>query len=202
VIRSSATSSALWRRDSTIFWMTASFLVAAGLAATVFGAVDARDRVGVALRVTARWSFLLFWLAYTGRAMSTLWGPPFNRLARYGREFGLAFASAHLVHVGIILGTEPAPAGWPSSGSGRVHLSARGLFATARSRGHGPALVADFPGDRAQLHRSCLRRRLHRRAAKERWDCKLSAELPALRPRAHCWSWSARCRTRPSEISN
>jgi hypothetical protein len=30
-------------------------------------------------------------------------GPPFDRLARYGREFGLAFASAQLVHVGLIL---------------------------------------------------------------------------------------------------
>jgi hypothetical protein len=57
----------------------------------------------VALRVTARWSFLLFWLAYTGSAMATLWGPPFNRLARHGREFGLAFASAQLVHLGLIL---------------------------------------------------------------------------------------------------
>jgi hypothetical protein len=102
VIRSSATSSALWRRHSTM-WMTASFLVAATSAAIVFSIFNAHDRVGVALRVTARWSFLLFWLAYTVSAMATLWGPPFNRLARYGREFGLAFASAQLVHVGLIL---------------------------------------------------------------------------------------------------
>jgi hypothetical protein len=93
----------LWRRHSTVFWMTASFLVAAALAAIIFGAVDAHDRVGVALRVTARWSFLLFWLGYTGSAMATLWGPPFTGLARHGREFGLAFASAQLVHVGLIL---------------------------------------------------------------------------------------------------
>jgi hypothetical protein len=99
-----------------MFWTTASFLIAAGLAATVFGAVDAHDRVGVALRVTARWSFLLFWLAYTASAMATLWGPPFNRLARYGREFGLAFASAQLVHVGIIL-RYGAGAGMAFSGS-------------------------------------------------------------------------------------
>jgi hypothetical protein len=35
--------------------------------------------------------------------MATLWRAPFDRLARYGREFGLAFASAQLVHVGLIL---------------------------------------------------------------------------------------------------
>jgi hypothetical protein len=86
-----------------MFWMAASFLVAATLAAIVLSIFNAQDRVGAALRVTARWSFLLFWLAYTASAMATLWGPPFNRLARYGREFGLAFASAQLVHVGLIL---------------------------------------------------------------------------------------------------
>jgi hypothetical protein len=92
-----------WRRHSSVLWMTASFLVAAALAAIVFGVVGAHDRVGVALRVTARWSFLLFWLAYAGTAIATLWGPPFGALARHGREFGLAFASAQLVHVGLIL---------------------------------------------------------------------------------------------------
>ena len=96
-------STGLLPRHSMVFWMTASFLVAAALAAIVFGVVDANDRVGVALRVTARWSFLLFWLAYAGSAMATLWGPPFTDLARHGREFGLAFASAQLVHVGLIL---------------------------------------------------------------------------------------------------
>jgi hypothetical protein len=55
-------------------------------------AVDPHDRVAVALRVTARGSFVLFWLAYAAGAMATLWGPPFTGLARHGREFGLAFA--------------------------------------------------------------------------------------------------------------
>jgi hypothetical protein len=47
--------------------------------------------------------FLLFWLAYVGSAMATLWGPRFGGLARCGRELGLAFASAQLVHVGLVL---------------------------------------------------------------------------------------------------
>jgi hypothetical protein len=85
--------------------MTASFLVAAALAAIVLSIFSPQDRVGVALRVTARWSFSLFWLAYTASAMAILWGPPFDRLARYGREFGLAFAAAQLVHIGLILGS-------------------------------------------------------------------------------------------------
>jgi hypothetical protein len=56
----------------------------------------------VALQVTARFSFLLFWPAYTARAMTTLFGPAFEPLKRRGREFGLAFASAHLVHLGLV----------------------------------------------------------------------------------------------------
>jgi hypothetical protein len=71
VIRSGA--SRLWYRHPTVLWVTASFVVAAALTAIVFGLVDAQDGVGVALRVTARWSFLLFWFAYAGGAMATLW---------------------------------------------------------------------------------------------------------------------------------
>jgi hypothetical protein len=34
--------------------------------------------------------------------MTTLFGPAFEPLKRRGREFGLAFASAHLVHLGLV----------------------------------------------------------------------------------------------------
>jgi hypothetical protein len=60
------------------------------------------EKLGVALRATARWSFVLFWLASTGSALATVFGPAFQSLARRGREFGLAFASAHLVHLGLV----------------------------------------------------------------------------------------------------
>ncbi|MBV8614626.1 MAG: hypothetical protein JOY66_12800 [Acetobacteraceae bacterium] len=56
-----------------------------------------------ALEVTARFSFALFWLAYAGSALATLFGPAFRGLARRGRDLGLAFASAHLVHVGLVV---------------------------------------------------------------------------------------------------
>jgi len=84
--------------------MGAAFLVAVALAAillALFGAGNGSTEL--ALRVTARWSFLLFWLAYAGGAMARLFGPPFAGLARCGRELGLAFASAQLVHVGLVL---------------------------------------------------------------------------------------------------
>ncbi len=53
--------------------------------------------------MTARWSFLLFWVAYAGGAMATLFGPAFAPLARRGREFGLAYAAAMLTHVGLLI---------------------------------------------------------------------------------------------------
>ena len=34
--------------------------------------------------------------------MAKLWGPRFDGIARQGRELGLAFASAQLVHVGLV----------------------------------------------------------------------------------------------------
>jgi hypothetical protein len=85
-------------------WMGVAFGVALALAAASLAVTgtDAKG-IGMALRVTARWSFLLFWMAYAGGAMATVFGPAFVPLARRGREFGLAFAAAHLVHVGLVL---------------------------------------------------------------------------------------------------
>jgi len=54
------------------------------------------------LRATARWSFILFWLASCGGALATLFGTRFKALAQRGRDFGLSFASAHLAHLGLV----------------------------------------------------------------------------------------------------
>jgi hypothetical protein len=89
--------------------MLAAFVVAAALVVAVrliFGPGSAV----LALRTTARWSFLLFWLAYVGSPIAKLWG--FGGLARRGRELGLAFASAQLVHVAIVL--------WTGAGGGML----------------------------------------------------------------------------------
>jgi hypothetical protein len=84
--------------------MGAAFVIAFALAAIVLALFGAGNRGTVlALQVTARWSFLLFWLAYVGGAMASLCGPRLDGLARRGRELGLAFASAQLVHVGLVL---------------------------------------------------------------------------------------------------
>ena len=94
----------MMRKSAPGLWMGLAFGVALALAAAVlvvFGTGE--NSIRVALDVTARWSFLLFWMAYTGGAIAALLGPTFAPWARRGREFGLAFASAHLVHIGLIV---------------------------------------------------------------------------------------------------
>jgi hypothetical protein len=97
-------------------WMAAAFVVAFALVVIVFAIFGVGNRgTMLALRVTARWSFLLFWLAYAGGQLARRCGPRLSALGRYGRELGLAFASAQLAHVGLILwlfhiATEPSGA--------------------------------------------------------------------------------------------
>ncbi|HLY88179.1 MAG TPA: hypothetical protein VKQ27_04280 [Acetobacteraceae bacterium] len=95
-------------------WMVSGFCVALILSVAVLGLEGIGEKATVAaLRVTGRWSFLLFWLAYTGSAMATLLGQSFQPIRRRSREFGLAFASAHLVHLALVawlcwIGATPA----------------------------------------------------------------------------------------------
>jgi hypothetical protein len=99
-----STGSERWLRAAALTWMGAAFFVAMVSAATVLAIFGIAGRgTEIALKITARWSFLLFWLAYTGGATRQLFGSRFNGLARRGRELGLAFASAQLVHLGLIL---------------------------------------------------------------------------------------------------
>ncbi len=80
-----------------------AFLVALVLAAVVLAIFGAGERgTAIALRATARWSFLLFWFAYVGSATAKLFGSRFDGLARHGRDLGLAYAAAQLIHVGLV----------------------------------------------------------------------------------------------------
>jgi hypothetical protein len=90
------------RSLSTREWMIAATVVPLGMVLAIGVAAAPGERLAVALRATARWSFLWFSLASTGGALVTLFGARFQALARRARDFGLAFASAHLVHVGLV----------------------------------------------------------------------------------------------------
>ena len=74
------------------------------LAVTVLAAYGTDPAgIGQAVRYTARWSFLFFWLSYAGGAMAILFGPAFAGLARQARALGLAFATALQVHIGLVV---------------------------------------------------------------------------------------------------
>jgi hypothetical protein len=98
--------------------MVMAFAVALAMAAGVFAASGTdQSSVVLGLRLTSRWSFLLFWMAYAGGAIAALFRPALSFLAGRGREFGLAFASAHLVHMGLIgwlywITNRPPLSGW------------------------------------------------------------------------------------------
>jgi hypothetical protein len=94
-------------------WMGLAFAAEAGVAAVAL-AVFGADKHGtiIALQLTGRLSFLLFLPAYAGSAMATLFAR-LQPLRRHGREFGLAFASAHIAHLGLVgwlcwIGAAPA----------------------------------------------------------------------------------------------
>jgi hypothetical protein len=89
---------------TTWSWLIAAFFIAAASAIAALWLFGAGERGTVAaLRITARWSFLLFLPAYCGSALASLFGSRFAELARRSRDFGLSFASAQLVHVGLVL---------------------------------------------------------------------------------------------------
>jgi hypothetical protein len=118
------------RTFPTFLWMGTAFGVALGLAVCVLATkgVDT-ESLKVALRVTARWSFLPFWIAYSGGAMAVLFGPVFKPLAERGREFGLAYAAAQLVHLGLVVWLFQISSRPPLSGLLLVFFSV-GLFWT------------------------------------------------------------------------
>ena len=89
------------RRNAGI-WMAAAFCASLGLAAGVVAHFGLERGVPVALAATARLAFLIFWPAYAGGALASLFGNVFSPLREHARELGLAFAAALLVHLGLV----------------------------------------------------------------------------------------------------
>lgn len=100
--------------QKSLAWMSRAFAAALAIATVVLVLAGADNKgTRLALELTARFSFLLFFMAYAGNAVANLFGQ--ENLKGRGREFGLAFASAHLVHIGLIF--------WLGIILGRVPLS-------------------------------------------------------------------------------
>jgi hypothetical protein len=96
--------SAMRSQPAAVLWMGLAFGLAVGFAITVLAILGVGDRgIHAALAATARVAFLFFFPAYAGGALTSLFGPRFLPLKQRGREFGLAFASALLVHLGLVV---------------------------------------------------------------------------------------------------
>jgi hypothetical protein len=101
-------------KPTSAAWMVSAFCAALGLAAVILGTLGAGAKgTDVALAATARLSFLFFWIAYAGSPLAALFGRTFQPIKQRTREFGLAFASAHLIHIGLVawlclIGAAPA----------------------------------------------------------------------------------------------
>jgi methionine sulfoxide reductase heme-binding subunit len=76
---------------------------AAGTGLWLAGAAD-HDGFQAAARLTARWSFVWFIVVWSASALARLWPGGWRGWLLYNRRgFGLAFASAHLIHAGFFL---------------------------------------------------------------------------------------------------
>ena len=95
---------AMQTRRPVWIWMAAAFCAALALAIGVMPVAHILHygRIGLGLEVTARFAFLLFWLAYVGGALTSLFGEAFLPLKSYARELGLSFAAAIAVHLGLV----------------------------------------------------------------------------------------------------
>lgn len=91
------------RRHRTVIWMAVAFAVALALVVGLRVVAGPGERVTGALGATGRWSFALFWLATVGRALLSLFGTKFQSLAAHARDLGLSYASAHVVHLGLVV---------------------------------------------------------------------------------------------------
>jgi len=90
------------RKGTTTEWMAGALIVALAIVLIVRTVAAPGARVSGALQATARWSFILFWCAYAGNALAVVFGPRFQAIAHRCRDFALAYASAHLAHIGMV----------------------------------------------------------------------------------------------------
>jgi hypothetical protein len=120
--------------------MFSAVCAALTLAASATIALGAKQSgIDAALAATARLMFLLFWPAYSGGALVALFGAVFQPLKQHAREFGLAFASALLVHLGLVavlclIGAAPDAATFIFFGIGAAWAYVLALFSIPRLR--------------------------------------------------------------------
>jgi hypothetical protein len=112
----------------------AELLIAAG----AFGAKGiTEDGIVLALRLTARFAFPLFWVAYTATALRSLFGPRFEPLRRLRAVLGLAFAASMTIHLALvatlcIIGAPPGAGVFAIFGTAAACMYMLALFSIPR----------------------------------------------------------------------
>ncbi|MGO8710944.1 MAG: hypothetical protein ACLQUZ_02565 [Rhizomicrobium sp.] len=91
-------------RTRGIAWFAigGAFFVSLGLAVSIVVAFGTERGIAMALAATARLAFLVFWVAYAGGPLASLFGDAFSPLKERARDSGLAFAAAMTVHLGLV----------------------------------------------------------------------------------------------------
>ncbi len=103
------------RREGAWAWVIGALGGALALAVMLLaGFGTGADGIALGVRMTARWSFLFFWLSYAGGALAVLFGPACAGLADEARSLGLAFTASLMVHIGLVV--------WLGVVTGRVPL--------------------------------------------------------------------------------
>ncbi len=90
-------------RRNAWFWMAAALCASLGLAASLVAVFGIPKGVYLALAATARLAFLMFWPAYVGGALTSVFGNVFSPLRDHARDLGLAFAGALFVHLWLVV---------------------------------------------------------------------------------------------------
>jgi hypothetical protein len=88
---------------SAALWMGLAALAAAVVGAAALARLGhGESGTAVALRLTARLGFLLFWLSYVAGATTTLFGERWRPLTRHARVLGMSFAAVLTVHLTLV----------------------------------------------------------------------------------------------------
>jgi hypothetical protein len=89
-------------RYNTLVWMASAFCASLALAISVLSVFGLGAGLHIALVATARLAFLIYLPAYVGGPLVSLFGDAFLPIRKHARDFGLAFAAAILVHLGLV----------------------------------------------------------------------------------------------------
>ena len=196
------------RPIATSLWMAAGFLVALALAAVVLALFGAGYRgTGLALRVTARWSFTLVLARLCRQRDRNAGRAPFSRVGaqwtRPGPLLRLGAARpcrAHRLALFHRVSTER----WDGFLLGRdtLHLSTGALLLTAAEQSTRAAPLARHSA-RLRLNTlpSFLPSILFSLPVGRAWVQRISAFLPAVCPHACWWSGSALRRVRAKPVT-